>query len=444
MPSGAAPAAAPAPGPAGGATPAGHHVRHVSTGASCPTGHHRIAVSDHHRRRVAPPETVASTALPPTYRHGPEVFYRLYQRGVDGMEYPVNPPHVRLGPAPGPGPYADEAPAPGYGPPPQPSRDEHREAWLRAHQPPHVYTEPLPPPAANAPPQYAGPPADQEEHRGAWWRSHGPHRADAETPPPAVAPALPQYAGPPADQEEHRGAWWRSHRPRDGYAEQQPPGPPPALIPRPPLAPPQQAYQTPPCQRADHGCPTGDGWDHHDGDHHDGDRHDSDRHDGYRHDGDAHDGDGHDSYRHGEHGYAWTAPSPHPLAPPATAQQWSSDSGSEHGGYSYERTESHSDTGWVYSDQDGQGSAESWNDSPPPSHVYRSGHWDSSEAAGLPCPPHAAHGCDAGPPPPPHRDPPPGYADGAAQWQDGSYGQVTPVTGRDAHGFLVWPGKTPQ
>jgi hypothetical protein len=36
------------------------------------------------------------------------------------------------------------------------------------------------------------------------------------------------------------------------------------------------------------------------------------------------------------------------------------------------------------------------------------------------------------------------YAAGAGVWTDGSYGPVYKVAGRDAYGFLVWPGKTPQ
>jgi hypothetical protein len=33
---------------------------------------------------------------------------------------------------------------------------------------------------------------------------------------------------------------------------------------------------------------------------------------------------------------------------------------------------------------------------------------------------------------------------GDGQWRDGSYGAVTEYSGRDAHGYLVWPGKTPE
>ena len=34
------------------------------------------------------------------------------------------------------------------------------------------------------------------------------------------------------------------------------------------------------------------------------------------------------------------------------------------------------------------------------------------------------------------------YASGEGEWRDGSYGRVYPYSGRDAAGFLVWPGKT--
>jgi hypothetical protein len=33
---------------------------------------------------------------------------------------------------------------------------------------------------------------------------------------------------------------------------------------------------------------------------------------------------------------------------------------------------------------------------------------------------------------------------GEHQWRDGSYGEVVQYAGRDAYGYLVWPGKTPQ
>jgi hypothetical protein len=36
-----------------------------------------------------------------------------------------------------------------------------------------------------------------------------------------------------------------------------------------------------------------------------------------------------------------------------------------------------------------------------------------------------------------------GGHDGDRQWRDGSYGHVVEYAGRDAHGYLVWPGKTP-
>ncbi len=115
-------------------------------------------------------------------------------------------------------------------------------------------------------------------------------------------------------------------------------------------------------------------------------------------------------------------PPPCPGGCPAGYAWGSGQAGpAESGGYSYERTESRSDSGWTYSEQNGQGSYQSWNDAPPPVREYRQGYWGGGQGG-----------------------PPPGYADGAGQWQDGSYGAVYPVSGRDAYGYLVWPGKTPQ
>ncbi len=37
-----------------------------------------------------------------------------------------------------------------------------------------------------------------------------------------------------------------------------------------------------------------------------------------------------------------------------------------------------------------------------------------------------------------------GFRPGDSEWRDGSYGEVVEYAGRDAHGYLVWPGKTPQ
>jgi hypothetical protein len=179
------------------------------------------------------------------------------------------------------------------------------------------------------------------------------------------------------------------------------------------------AYQQPPCPRVDHGCPQ-DGW--------------------------TRDGWPRRDERRREQDYAETAP-PAPPAPPAEEWDRRHDVAVTHGGYVYDRTESRSDSGWTYSETDGQGAYQSWNDTPPPTREHREAYWDGRDGAGPPpCPPQAAAGCGGDPPadPPPRRDPPPGYADGPGQWQDGSYGQVYTVSGRDAQGYLVWPGKAPQ
>jgi hypothetical protein len=128
--------------------------------------------------------------------------------------------------------------------------------------------------------------------------------------------------------------------------------------------------------------------------------------------------------RRAERAYAETPP---PLPPPPHAERAPPPPAyadrERHDGYVYQRSESEHSSGWSYSEQDGQGRYQHWDDGdgrrPPPRP---------------PCP-RADHGCSADPP---------AYADGAAQWQDGSYGHVYPVAGRDAQGYLVWPGKTPQ
>jgi hypothetical protein len=68
-------------------------------------------------------------------------------------------------------------------------------------------------------------------------------------------------------------------------------------------------------------------------------------------------------------------------------------------GYAYERRETEQSSGWRYSDGDG-------------GYAVRRG----------PCPPAPDHGCSAA--------------------ADGGYGAVYQYSGRDAYGFLVWPGKS--
>jgi hypothetical protein len=89
------------------------------------------------------------------------------------------------------------------------------------------------------------------------------------------------------------------------------------------------------------------------------------------------------------------------------------------GGYAFERRETERAGGWSYSEQDGRGHYESWGDARPHRHG---------------CPPQVveAGGCAAA-----------AYAEHDSEWRDGSYGHVYQYSGRDAYGYLVWPGKTP-
>jgi hypothetical protein len=87
-------------------------------------------------------------------------------------------------------------------------------------------------------------------------------------------------------------------------------------------------------------------------------------------------------------------------------------------GYVYERSESEQSSGWRYSDVDGQRHYQQWG--------------DGARAGGCPHTNACGGGGEAA------------YAEGDARWQDGSYGQVYRYSGRDAYGYLVWPGKTPE
>ena len=51
-------------------------------------------------------------------------------------------------------------------------------------------------------------------------------------------------------------------------------------------------------------------------------------------------------------------------------------------------------------------------------------------------------GYDEGAPPCPNACSGSAYQQG--EWRDGSYGAVSQVSGRDAYGYLVWPGKAPE
>jgi hypothetical protein len=111
------------------------------------------------------------------------------------------------------------------------------------------------------------------------------------------------------------------------------------------------------------------------------------------------------------HVYVHPAAPPRPYAQPSAGYAWNERAGA---GYAYEQRESERESGWSYSNVDGHVHTEHWGD-------HDRGH-------GGPCPP-SPRGCSAG-------------AQGGG-WRDGSYGAVYRTTGRDASGYLVWPGKTP-
>ena len=106
-------------------------------------------------------------------------------------------------------------------------------------------------------------------------------------------------------------------------------------------------------------------------------------------------------------------------------------------GYSIERHESERSGGWRYSEQNGQGRYQAWGDArrrrpcPPSVPVASCGaaHAPSGYAQGGYAQSEYASGA---------------YASGEGEWRDGSYGRVYPYSGRDAAGYLVWPGKTGQ
>jgi len=112
--------------------------------------------------------------------------------------------------------------------------------------------------------------------------------------------------------------------------------------------------------------------------------------DGYAQQGDAEQGDGRQGYE--QQGY-------------------------EQQGYAYQRQETVHDSGWSYREDDS----------------------DGRQAAPPPC----DRGCDQGQGYAQSQGYAQGYANGGGQWQDGSYGAVYRYSGRDAGGYLVWPGKTP-
>lgn len=112
--------------------------------------------------------------------------------------------------------------------------------------------------------------------------------------------------------------------------------------------------------------------------------------------------------------------------PPPAAYGWQ-DRQQGDGNVTY-RSETERAGGWRYSQQDGQPPRyEAWGDAPrqrpcPPSVPNSSCTGGAAYAQG-------AQASEA-------------YASGEGEWRDGSYGRVASYSGRDAYGYLVWPGKT--
>jgi hypothetical protein len=154
--------------------------------------------------------------------------------------------------------------------------------------------------------------------------------------------------------------------------------------PAPPPGPPPQAY-APPCPDR---CPM------------------SDRHDGWR----QHHDDAEAPPAYGHRAYAETAPPPAYsghygyITPPAGYERHEEHYGyvGQDHAYAYERRETEQSSGWRSSDGDG--------------------HYERFDGRRGPCPPSPDHGCSAA--------------------GDGGYGAAHEYSGRDAYGFLVWPGKS--
>jgi len=122
---------------------------------------------------------------------------------------------------------------------------------------------------------------------------------------------------------------------------------------------------------------------------------------------------------------------PAPAAPPVRAYAQSGGyagggyaSAYRGGGFSSSYQESERAGGWSYSEDNGRGRYRQWGDAPA---------WHG------PCPPSPDHGCTAG------QNYSRNYGQGYAG-QAGYRGGPPPAyrnTGRDAYGYLTWPGKTP-
>jgi hypothetical protein len=119
---------------------------------------------------------------------------------------------------------------------------------------------------------------------------------------------------------------------------------------------------------------------------------------------DAHDGGPPpDEYRSSDRVYAWD----------------DAEAGGRVSTFGFQGRDSDSHGVWVFVDRDGE-------------RHYQ--HLGEAHIAPPPCPPPHDVGCTAGE----------SFQSGDGQWRDGSYGAVYQYAGRDAQGYLVWPGKTPQ
>jgi hypothetical protein len=150
----------------------------------------------------------------------------------------------------------------------------------------------------------------------------------------------------------------------------------------------------------------------------------------------------------------WVAPPP--PAPPPQEQGCVDPCRMQGGGYSYQ--EQDSDSGWREVDRGevDRGHVDHWGAGAPPCHQgcddgrgdgrddgdaradgdargygYAQGYAQGGEAQGY----GQAYGSSQS------YGYEQDYRSGGGQWQDGSYGAVSSYSGRDASGYLVWPGK---